>query len=276
MKDEKRGFDLIAIDLDGTLLNSQLEISEDTVTAIRQAIAAGKEAVFSTGRSTSEIRHYLRPFPQIHYAICEAGACVYDLREEKTLAQKSFSTEEVTAIVRLIRDSDVMVSVYRDGWTFTNQADSSRMDRYHMADYAESFEESTVWQPELLSVMPEEGRTYSKFVLFFHEKEERDRIWRKLAALPVCAVTCTRDNIELSPCGADKGMGLRMLCERLGLPLSRTMAVGDSENDLPILRLAGLPVAMGNAIPEVKAICRATVADNDHDGVAEAIRQFLL
>lgn len=272
----KKDYRLIALDLDGTLLSSALTITPKTERAIREAMAAGKEVVFSTGRSVSEIRHYLAPFPGMHYAICEAGACVYDLREEKAVAQRSFTTQEVTEIVNLLRGCDVMVSVYRDGWTFTNLADSSGMAHYRMADYAASFEESTVWQPDLLRVMPEAGRTYSKFVLFFHDEQERRSAWEALEKLPVCMVTCTRDNIELSPSGVDKGLGLRLLCERLGMPPEETIAVGDSENDLPILCLCGLPVAMGNAIPEVKECAGAVVADNDHDGVAEAIRRFLL
>ena len=83
-------------------------------------------------------------------------------------------------------------------------------------------------------------------------------------------------SLEFSPAGVSKGSGLAELCHITGLPLEATIAVGDSDNDLPILERAGLAVAMGNARERVRQAAGAVVADNDHDGCAEAIRRFLL
>ena len=272
----QNSYDMIAIDMDGTLLSSRLTVTPMTVAAIQEAMAAGREVVFCTGRSVSELRPYLAPFAGMHYAVCEAGACLYDLRAERTLVQESFTREQTSEIVEIIRDCDVMASIYREGWTYTNLPDSSRMGRYNMADYAATFEQSTHWWPNLLREMPQEGVAYNKFVLFFHDQEERERVWQELIRLPVCTITCTRGNIEVSPQGIDKGKGLRRLCEQVGIPLSRVIAVGDSENDLPMLNVAGLAVAMGNAIPEAKRAAAVVVSDNDNDGVAEAIKDYLL
>lgn len=273
---EKNRYDLIALDMDGTLLNSELTITPRTVAAIRAAIAAGKQVVFSTGRTASEIREYLRLFPGMRYAICETGAGLYDAREDRMLGQKSFPAETVKAIAELLRGLDVMVSLYRDGKTFTNLSGPEGMAHFGMGAYAESFAGSTVWVENLLEVIPSSAGTYSKFVLFFPKKEEREHVWSALQQMEVTAVTCTFDDIEVSPVGTDKGRGLTALCEQLGIPLSRTIAVGDSDNDLPILRAAGLSVAMGNAVPGVKAMAALTVADHDHDGVAEVIERYLL
>ena len=81
---------------------------------------------------------------------------------------------------------------------------------------------------------------------------------------------------EINAIGADKGSGLQALCRCLNIPISATIAIGDSENDRPLLRDAGLPLAMGNAIADVKAAARYVMPDCDHDGVAEAIERFLL
>lgn len=269
-------YDLIALDMDGTSLDSQLEITPRTREAIRRAITAGKEVVFATGRTPSEMRRYLALFPGMRYAVCETGVAIYDVRADKLLAQQSFPPETVRRIARLLRGLDVMVTLYRDGRTLTNLAGPGGMAHFGMADYAETFAGSTTWMENLLDVVPLPGMAYSKIVLFFAKRQEREQVWQALGKLSVTAVTCTFDDIEISPQGIDKGRGLALLCERLGIPLSRVIAVGDSDNDLPLLRHAGLSAAIGNAVPAVLSMADITVSDHDHDGVAEVIERYLL
>ena len=76
--------------------------------------------------------------------------------------------------------------------------------------------------------------------------------------------------------GIDKGVGLKKLCEHLGLPLEQTIAVGDADNDTMALKTAGLSIAMGNATEPIKALADVIVADCDHNGCAEAIDKYLL
>ena len=82
--------------------------------------------------------------------------------------------------------------------------------------------------------------------------------------------------MELNAPGISKGRGLMALAERLGLALDEVMAVGDSGNDLTMLEAAGLGVAMGNATEEIKQAADVITADNNHDGVAEAIEKYVL
>ena len=81
---------------------------------------------------------------------------------------------------------------------------------------------------------------------------------------------------ELSPPEASKSKGLEALCRHLGIPLSRTVAVGDGGNDLDLMEAAGFSVAMGNAEDDVRAVADATTEDNDHDGAARAVARYLL
>ena len=112
----------------------------------------------------------------------------------------------------------------------------------------------------------------------FHlaDRASRAPARERLAGLPVELAESEDASLELSPAGADKGSGLLALAELLGIPRAATIAVGDAENDLPMLRAAGLGVAMGNATDAARAAANVVVADNDHDGCAEAIRRFLL
>lgn len=275
MNGSKKSYSLIAVDLDGTLLNSSLTVSPRTERALKEAMKRGKEVVFCTGRSLSEMNRYLRQFPELHYAIAEAGACLYDVREQRVLEQKSFTAEESETIFNIVDGMDVMATAYLDGLTYTFLPEGADLSHFSMMHFKETFEESTVWSPELLR--PENRRTaYSKFVFFFADPEERVRALQEFWKLPLSAAVCYFNNIELTPQGVDKGTGMEMLSRRLGIPSEEMIAIGDSENDLPMLRRAGLPLAMGNAIPELKRIAAHTLPDCNHDGVAEAIERFLL
>ena len=115
-----------------------------------------------------------------------------------------------------------------------------------------------------------------KFNLHFAHVEARERVIAELSGVEVELARSETSSLEFSPAGVSKGSGLAELCHITGLPLEATIAVGDSDNDLPILERAGLAVAMGNARERVRQAAGAVVADNDHDGCAEAIRRFLL
>jgi len=82
--------------------------------------------------------------------------------------------------------------------------------------------------------------------------------------------------LDVSAAGCSKSAALAGLCRHFGVPVAATLAVGDGINDLDLVRDAGLGVAMGNAVPEVQAAARASVADNAHDGAAEALERFVL
>ena len=117
-----------------------------------------------------------------------------------------------------------------------------------------------------------------KLALHFPGQESRLRALARLeaASLPVSINFGNKFTLEFTVPGCSKGYGLEKLCEYLGVPLARTIAVGDSENDNEAVRAAGLGIAVGNATEELKRLADAVVADNDHDGCAEAIDRFLL
>ena len=106
--------------------------------------------------------------------------------------------------------------------------------------------------------------------------EIRDRLFEQIIQLPVTVVYAEDTGFEISPLHMSKGIGLKQLCEIVKIPLEHTIAVGDSDNDVKMMKVAGLPVAMGNARECVREVCKVSVADNDHGGCAEAIYRYLL
>ena len=106
-----------------------------------------------------------------------------------------------------------------------------------------------------------------KLDFYFVDSAERAKYLARVQDVRAWVVPCESAGVEINAIGTDKGSGLQALCRCLNIPISATIAIGDSENDRPLLRDAGLPLAMGNAY---------VMPDCDHDGVAEAIERFLL
>jgi hydroxymethylpyrimidine pyrophosphatase-like HAD family hydrolase len=96
-----------------------------------------------------------------------------------------------------------------------------------------------------------------------------------LESLPVQIAGGESASLEITPLGVTKAQGLEWLCRHLGIDLSETIVVGDGDNDLEVLGVAGLAVAMGNATSEVLATAHVTVSDNDHDGIVEVVERWL-
>jgi HAD superfamily hydrolase (TIGR01484 family) len=117
-----------------------------------------------------------------------------------------------------------------------------------------------------------------KLNLYHRDEASRARTVERIkaAGLETALALAESTSLECSAKGIDKGVGLKKLCEHLGLPLEQTIAVGDADNDTMALKTAGLAVAMGNATEPIKALADVIVADCDHNGCAEAIDKYLL
>ena len=270
------GYELIAFDMDGTLLNSEKQVLASSSAAIDEASACGKIVAISTGRCASMIKPYAEALPGVRYAICTSGASLYDISEDTILAERTFDQEVIDRVISVVGDEDLMCEIFSGRGFFYPAADIERMGHYHMQAYQETYRALGEPMESTWDVLASGALPLQKFNLHFARVEARERVLAELAGADVELARAETSSLELSPAGVSKGSGLAELCQITGLPLEATIAVGDSDNDLPILERAGLAVAMGNARERVRQAAGAVVADNDHDGCAEAIRRFLL
>lgn len=273
-----REYRVIALDMDGTALNDEKKIGERTAEAIHEALAAGKEVVFCTGRSYAEMVDILKDFPDMHYLCGESGALVYDLREKKALAKVSVNQETIDKIRQVVQGRDIMLQFISEGRSVVNRSQLYRMEHYQMGVYQESFPRVCTVVEDVFRMAEEEQCSVEKINLFHTGLEERQKSLEQLEErqVPATMVFSEISSLECSPRGLNKAVGLGKLCDTLGITMEQVIMVGDAENDRAALEAAGLAVAMGNASPAIKAICQEQVADNNHDGCGEAIRRFLL
>lgn len=269
-------YKLIAFDMDGTLLNSEKEISERTRQAILRASRSGKLVALNTGRSISELTQYTQGFPALRYGILQSGSLIYDFKSRIPLQRTTFTRAEVRRLVEVSQEEDVMIQLMCSGDMLVSEGDLRNMDHFHMGSSYPSFKRAATTLSDVRDLMRLSSVKFEKINFFCATLDGRERCRKKLRPLGITFADAEYSALEMTPRGTNKGQGLTNLCHVLGIPLGEAIAVGDADNDRQVLSVAGLSVAMGNAREDIKEICDVVVADNDHNGCAEAIEKYLL
>lgn len=271
------GYDLIAFDMDGTLLTSKNKVSESSQEAIARAVELGKKIAVCTGRAVGEIEPYEEnELQKVRYFVCENGALLYDSETKEILSSTVIPDEIVEKIIDIIDGEDCMLIGYSKGRNLVDSIDAERMDYFYVTRYKELQRKTGKHHDGLYDVYRKEHFPMEKMNVYASSVEIRDRLFERIIQLPVTVVYAEDTGFEISPLHMSKGIGLKQLCEIVKIPLEHTIAVGDSDNDVKMMKVAGLPVAMGNARECVREVCKVSVADNDHGGCAEAIYRYLL
>ena len=267
---------LLALDMDGTLLTSDKRISPRTLQALHEAAAHGVTIALSTGRAINELTEYRSDLKgAVRYASLVSGGHVCDLETGQTIAVSPLDTETALAIARQGLVENAMVHLLTSSTTVVTERDMERVHEVGMGVYQDLYRKVCTFVDDVLPYIEDHPGEICKINLYHTSLESRERSWERLRGLDAHAVYAEQAGLELTPTGIDKARGLRLLCDHLGCSPDECVAVGDAPNDIEVLELAGLAVAMGNADDTVKALADLTVSDNDHDGVAEVVERLL-
>ena len=277
MRHEKNSspYRIIALDIDGTLLNSRKEVTSVCADAVRQAAEAGKIIVYNTGRAVSELTEFFPLLPDIQWAVYASGAGLYDIQKGKTFALHGIPRADADAILALARTKDLMPQLVIGDRDVIQSSHMARLDHFHMEIYRPLYERAMTLVPDIYAYAENCREEFLKINLYHADPAERVRTREELSRLSVEKAYSEVSSLECSAAGVDKGSGMLRLCGELGIPAAESVSVGDADNDIPMLHAAGLGIAMGNAARHVKDAADRVAADNDHDGCAEAIRMAL-
>ena len=270
---------LIALDLDGTLLNSAKQLTERNRRALERAAERGVEIVPSTGRFFGGMPQAVRELPFVRYAITINGAAVYDAAEKRDVYTAEMTAAAATDIMAYLDTLPVIYDCYMDNWGWMTASMRDRAEEYTPdPHYIRMIRELRRPVPELKAFLRESGKGVQKVQLFTMDMALRQRLLRELETLfPDIAVSSSvPNNIEINHTRANKGSALLALAERLGIEKARTAAFGDGLNDVPMIREAGVGVAMGNAPENIRALADAVADTCDADGVAKTIEEWLV
>ena len=273
---------IVALDLDGTLLDSQKRLSERNRAALERVAAKGVLVVPTTGRFFGMMPPAIRDLPFVRYAITINGAQVYDRETDTALVRDEIPLDMALAVMETLDGYDVIYDCYRQNWGWMTAALQDKAADYATNEhYLKMVREFRRPVPELkahLRATASDGDV-QKVMLFGRRDEEwgmRDEIVRALnEKFPDIKVTSsTWNNIELNIRTAHKGNALGRFADHLGFSLENCMAFGDGMNDFTMVEAAGVGVAMENAVDEVKRVAGIVTATNDEDGVAAVLEKL--
>ena len=274
---------IIALDLDGTLLDSQKRLSERNRAALERVVKKGILVVPTTGRFFGMMPPTVRDLPFVRYAITINGAQVYDRETDTALVRDEIPLEMALGIMEVLDRHDVVYDCYRSNWGWMTAALQAKAADYATNEhYLKMVREFRKPVPELKSHLREtvaEGDV-QKIMMFSRlddpDAKELKAIAREMTEkFPEIKVTAsTWNNIELNIKTAHKGNALKRFAEHLGFTLDNCMAFGDGMNDLTMIEAAGTGVAMANAEPAVKAAAKIVTSSNDEDGVAAVLENL--
>lgn len=269
---------LIALDLDGTTLNHEGKLPEENQRALTEAIRKNAEVVVCTGRVYQALPEELLAVKEIRYLITSNGARIIDRFRGEDLYHHYLSEEAVQALLHLKDIYDLKLEVFRDGQAYIEKSFFEDIEAgktmHHRREYVMK---TRLPIEDLSSYIKEHPDDIENVNVMFEDPEELERMKPILQAIPVSHVTQSlKNNIEIGGPDATKGKALEHLLNELGLTRDELLACGDALNDLPMIRLAAVGVAMGNAWDPVKEEADYITATNDDAGVAEAIRKFVL
>jgi Cof subfamily protein (haloacid dehalogenase superfamily) len=264
---------LVAIDLDGTLLNSQHQMTERVEKTIKAAMEQGTQVVLATGKTYHAAEWLYETLKLNLPGVFIQGTAIYN-SDGSLHSQQTITSQIARQIITFADDRGYLTGMYSGNRILVRKM-HPRIEEL-TAHYHEPMPEAVGPLQNVLDSLP-----VNKLLVFAPHEARRITALRWHISMQIngggrSLQTGIGDELEILPARASKGAMLKVLLKDLGVPASQVMAIGDGENDVEMLQMVGLGVAMGNAPETVKAAAKTVVASNDADGVAEALERFVL
>lgn len=269
---------LIALDLDGTTLNSRGQLTRRTKDALDAAIDKGVNVVIATGRCFCSLPDEINKLSGLQYTITSNGAQIRDFITKEAIYNNCIDSGAVIEIEKTLRTCDQMIEIFIDGRAYIEKslyesiADGG--ESYRHRDYVLSTRNPI---DDIMGYLLEHKNEIENINIFCKTQADKARWKKPLSSIENVTMTTSLDsNWELGGATTSKANALAELCCMLDVKKEEILACGDSPNDGDMLREAGIPVAVGNAKPEIKEIAVYVAGTNNEDGVAEAIEKYVL
>lgn len=287
-------YKLIAIDLDGTLLNSYGIVSERNKLALTKARQEGAEIVIASGRSTNSVKNIANDLGMCNYIICGNGSLIYDLQKEEIIYDKFIDKKKVLQIVDICEQNSIYYNIYTENMViakslnnnvlFYHQENASKPDSkktkinlvQNIYDYVEKLENQNILK---ITVSDNDSIIFNGIIRKLREVKDIDvldvaHMSRKIIKNGTEEVSLEYFYTEITNKNVDKWFAIEYLIGKLNIKEEEVMAIGDNVNDKIMLENAGFGVAMGNSAPYIREIADVVVADNNQNGVAEAVEKI--
>ena len=257
---------LVAIDLDGTLLDREYRISPANRAAIDACRQAGAHVLIATGRMFASVERYTRELGFDDWQITANGAVLAHPRSGELQVRRHMTPHELRTVVTVLARHTAPYLVFSPSRIATEHDNPLANSLSHYGEPP-----SLLHSRDELMALPDVVK-----VLTFAPAGAADATLGDALRATVDVIRTGADFLEFLPHGVGKGAALADLMQRYGVPGDEVLAIGDNENDLSMFAVAGMSVAMANAAAHIRTSARAVTASVDHDGVALALRRYVL
>lgn len=288
-------YKLVAIDLDGTMLNKYGIITENTKNVIKKVQEKGVEVIIASGRPINSVKNFSKEINSQKYFISGNGAITYDIKNDKILYENILNKNKVLQVIKICEENSIYYNVYTENgiiaknlnyntlYYYKENINKSEENKTHINmveniyDYIENRNE------KILKIMICDG---SKTIFNSIMKKIREitdieildvsHMSRKIIKQGTEEIALEYFYTEISAKDVDKWNALEKLIELMNITKEEVVTIGDNANDIKMLKNAGLGVAMGESAPYVKECADEVTTSNDNDGVAVILEKMFL
>lgn len=268
---------VIALDLDGTLLDNQKRILPQSLAALAEARAAGVKVVLVTGRHHVAIHPFYHALQIETPAICCNGTYLYDFQQKKVLDADPLAKEQAKRVLQLLKQSDIHGLMYVDDAMLYQEPSGHVIRTLAWAEGLPEVQRPTLLQVNSLAQAADDVQAIWKFATSYSDIPALHNFAKMIEKeLRLACEWSWHDQVDIVKDGNSKGKRLQQWVESQGLRMDQVVAFGDNYNDLSMLEAVGLGVAMGNADDAIKERADLVIADHLQPGIAAVIRTKVL
>ncbi|MFI3324820.1 MAG: Cof-type HAD-IIB family hydrolase [Clostridia bacterium] len=270
---------LIAFDLDGTVLLNHRNIPEENIKAMKYAHEKGVYVVPATGRIASFLPSQLLNVDFIEYALTCNGGSIDNIKTKQCVHGAYINGAIARKVNEVLKKYNLYIEYYvKGGIPYTKTITPERaMIEYGLPEQKRYFlSKDYIYFNDIEEFLADDLREYEKINVTFIPEYAREDIRNGLKQIPeIITSSSLPDNLEINSVTSGKGNSLIALCDYLNIDIKNAMAIGDGENDLPMLKVAGISVAMGNSCEKALKTAKYKTTDCDDCGFAKAVYDFV-
>ncbi|MDD5829254.1 MAG: Cof-type HAD-IIB family hydrolase [Lachnospira sp.] len=269
---------LIALDLDGTTLDSSKQVSEKNRNAIINAVKNGVHVCIASGRAFDTLPSVVTEIPGIEYAITSNGAAVYEIRDKKCLRSYKLTAESVKTILELTKDMPVTYEAFIEGRAYAGSEYIHNPVKFGATKEAIHYIQTTrTLIDDITGFIRQHVNELDSMDIIVKDADMKEKVCDAIykETQDVYITSSVKQLVEISYKDAGKKSGVKFLADRLGVSKEEIAAFGDAEKDKDMIEYAGYGIAVANASISLKEKADYITLSNDEDGIAYAFANIL-
>ena len=272
-------YKLIAVDLDGTLLNQYGEVTENSKRVIKNVTRKGMQVVIASGRSIDSIKNISKEIGASKYIIAGNGAVVYDIKEDKIIYENYIPFNKALNIINICEENSIFYNVlyyYKENLKKEDNKKTNITIVDSIPDYLKNMQEEKIMK---IFICDSTESVFNSIMKKFNEIPNVETLdvshmSRKVIKKGTTEIPIEYYYTEISMENVDKWNAIEFLINKLGIKKEEVIAIGDNMNDKKMIKEAGLGITMEGSAPAVAEVADYITFDNNNEGVARALEKF--